>query len=110
MVSIHRVDSRRSRGPSASNKCVETETRSRFQCGPHRRLVCVLIALEHRLRIFPTCQIAEVSKRRVLQLRRELAAQAVPASPGCGRQFGDLFRPLPAVMEEMPRRFVGHSL
>jgi hypothetical protein len=51
-----------SRGTTASKEPVGMQTRSRFQCGAHRRLICFLIALEDGLRILPASKVAEVAK------------------------------------------------
>ena len=68
----------------------------------HRLRVRPLIALQHRLRIFPPAERAEIDQRGRLQLRGKLSPEAVPPTTGLRVELRELLAPLPPIPQEMP--------
>lgn len=72
---------------------------------PHRFLVCALVAFHQRLIRFPSAQLAEITRRRVLEFRRELPSERMPTAQGNPREAGELLQPLPPIADQVPRHW-----
>jgi hypothetical protein len=75
----------------------------------HGYRVGLLVADQHSLWAFPASERTEILERGVLQFRRKLPPQTVPATPEFGRQLGQCLPPLPPVPEQVPRDWLSRA-